>query len=396
MPIAHPTSLTEVYDALDDLPDAHLLAGGTDFMVEVNFGHRRPTSVVCLRRVDELQGYSITDDEVVLGAGTPGRRSRTTWSDVLPALAAAARTVGSPQMRNAGTVGGNVGTASPAGDGLPVLAAMDATVVLARREGTRELPLLEFITGVKRTGIEPGEVIWQIKVPRLDGPQEFLKVGTRNAMVISIVCCALIMDRVGRTVRLGLGSVSPRPLRATDAEAFAAEAMDWEALSAPPDAIARFGELAQQAATPDLRPAGHCRLPRACGRRHRCSGAGAECGGMSQQPSDALHDPTTSDGALGISDYPTPHTDRQSTVDYALTVNGREMAVTDAWIGESLLYALRERLGLPGSKNACEQGECGSCSALLDGRLVATCCVLAADAVGSDIRTVEGLARRAS
>jgi aerobic carbon-monoxide dehydrogenase small subunit len=113
---------------------------------------------------------------------------------------------------------------------------------------------------------------------------------------------------------------------------------------------------------------------------------------MSQQPSDALHDPTTSDGGLGISDYPTPHTDRQSTVDYALTVNGREMTVTDAWIGESLLYALRERLGLPGSKNACEQGECGSCSALLDGRLVATCCVLAADAVGSDIRTVEGLA----
>ena len=113
---------------------------------------------------------------------------------------------------------------------------------------------------------------------------------------------------------------------------------------------------------------------------------------MSQQPSDALHDPTTSDGALGISDYPTPHTDRQSTVDYALTVNGREMVVTDAWIGESLLYALRERLGLPGSKNACEQGECGSCSVLLDGRLVATCCVLAADAVGSEIRTVEGLA----
>jgi CO/xanthine dehydrogenase FAD-binding subunit len=250
MPIAHPTSLTEVYDALDDMPDAHLLAGGTDFMVEVNFGHRSPTSIVCLRRVDELQGYSITDDEVVLGAGTTWTEVENDLVDVLPALAAAARTVGSPQMRNAGTVGGNVGTASPAGDGLPVLAAMDATVVLARREGTREFPLLDFITGVKRTGIEPGEVIWQIKVPRLDGPQEFLKVGTRNAMVISIVCCALIMDRVGRTVRLGLGSVSPRPLRATEAEAFAAEAMDWEALSAPPDAIARFGELAQQAATP--------------------------------------------------------------------------------------------------------------------------------------------------
>jgi aerobic carbon-monoxide dehydrogenase small subunit len=113
---------------------------------------------------------------------------------------------------------------------------------------------------------------------------------------------------------------------------------------------------------------------------------------MNQQPRDALHDPTTSDGGLGISDYPEPSTEQQVTLDYTLEVNGRELPVTDAWIGESLLYVLRERLGLPGSKNACEQGECGSCSALLDGRLVATCCVLAADAVGGDIRTVEGLA----
>jgi len=250
MPIAYPTSLDEVYGALDDMPDAHLLAGGTDFMVEVNFGHRSPTSVVCLRRVEELQGYSITDDGVVLGAGVTWTVIENDLLEVLPALAAAARTVGSPQMRNAGTVGGNVGTASPAGDGLPVLAAMDATVVLAGRGGIRNLPLVEFITGVKRTSIEPGEVIWQIKVPRLDGPQEFLKVGTRNAMVISIVCCALVVDRVGHTIRLGLGSVSPRPLRVTDAEEFAAGAIDWDTLSAPPDAIARFGELAQQAATP--------------------------------------------------------------------------------------------------------------------------------------------------
>ncbi len=113
---------------------------------------------------------------------------------------------------------------------------------------------------------------------------------------------------------------------------------------------------------------------------------------MTQQPSDALHDPTTSDGTLGLTDYPAPTADRQVTLDYTLTVNGRELPVTDAWIGESLLYVLRERLGQPGSKNACEQGECGSCSLLLDGRLLASCCVLAADAVGSEIATVEGLA----
>jgi CO/xanthine dehydrogenase FAD-binding subunit len=242
--------LDEVFDALDDLPDAHLLAGGTDFMVEVNFGHRSPTSVVCLRRVTELQEYSVTTDEVVLGAGVTWTEVENDLADVLPALAAAGRTVGSPQMRNAGTVGGNVGTASPAGDGLPVLAAMDATVVLARRGSTRTMPLVDFITGVKRTALEPGEVISQIRIPRLDGPQEFLKVGTRNAMVISIVCCALIVDRPGHTVRLGLGAVSPRPLRAVDAEGFAVAAIDWDTMSAPPEAVVRFGELARWAATP--------------------------------------------------------------------------------------------------------------------------------------------------
>jgi CO/xanthine dehydrogenase FAD-binding subunit len=250
MQVAHPTSLTGVFDALDDLPDAHLLAGGTDFMVEVNFGHRYPTSVVCLRRVAELQGYSVSDDEVVLGAGVTWTEIETDLAEVLPALAAAGRTVGSPQMRNAGTVGGNVGTASPAGDGLPVLAAMDARVVLARRDGTRSMPLVDFITGVKRTAIEPGEVIWQIRIPRLEGPQEFLKVGTRNAMVISIVCCALVVDLAGRTLRLGLGAVSPRPLRATEAEQFAAAAMDWDAMTIPPEAVVRFGELARAAASP--------------------------------------------------------------------------------------------------------------------------------------------------
>jgi len=248
--VARPTTLSGVFDALDELPDAHLLAGGTDLMVEVNFGHRRPPSVVALRRVEELRGYQVLDDEVVLGSGVTWAEVEHDLAGVLPGLAAAARTVGSPQMRNAGTVGGNIGTASPAGDGLPVLGALDATVVLARRDGERRLPLAEVITGVKQTVIEPGEVIRQIRVPRLDGPQQFLKVGTRNAMVISIVVCGLAVDRAGRSVRLGLGSVAPRPLRASAAEAFIAGAIDWDRLTAPPDAVARFGELAREATDP--------------------------------------------------------------------------------------------------------------------------------------------------
>ena len=247
---ARPTSLAEAFDALDELPDAQLLAGGTDFMVEVNFGHRRPPAVVALRRVDELQGYEISDDEVDIGAGVSWTVIERELIDELPALAAAARTVGSPQMRNAGTIGGNVGTASPAGDGLPVLAAHDASVVLSSRDGERTLPLAEFITGVKRTVIQPGEIISRIRVPRLRGPQEFLKVGTRNAMVISICCAALVLDRDSRTVRIGLGAVAPTPVRAPEAEAYIAGQIDWDTLTAPTEAVNRFGTLVRDSVRP--------------------------------------------------------------------------------------------------------------------------------------------------
>ncbi len=250
MQISHPRTLQEAFDALDELPDAQLLAGGTDFMVEVNFGHRRPPAVVGLRRVAELAGFELTDQELVLRAALTWTEVETQLHDELPALAAAARTVGSPQMRNAGTVGGNLGTASPAGDSLPVLAAMDATVVLVSRGGERRLPLSAFITGVKRTAIQPGEIIREVRVPRLRGPQHFLKVGTRNAMVISIACAAVVLDTEGRTVRCGLGAVAPTPIRALQAESFIAGAIDWDGPRASPEAVARFGELAAAAASP--------------------------------------------------------------------------------------------------------------------------------------------------
>jgi CO/xanthine dehydrogenase FAD-binding subunit len=250
MRVAHPRNLGEALDALGEMPDAHLLAGGTDFMVEVNFGHRRPPAVVCLRRVAELKGYQIADGEVVLGAGLTFTEIETQLADELPALAAAARTVGSPQMRNAGTLGGNLGTASPAGDALPVLAALDAQVTLTDRDGERTLPMEAFITGVKRTALRPGEIIRSVRVPRLRGPQQFLKVGPRNAMVISIACCALVVDVEGRTVRCGLGSVAPTPIRARDAEVFIAGEIDWDGPHAPTESVARFGELAAAAADP--------------------------------------------------------------------------------------------------------------------------------------------------
>jgi CO/xanthine dehydrogenase FAD-binding subunit len=247
---ARPRSLGEALDALVERPDAQLLAGGTDFMVEVNFGHRRPSAVVALRRVEELQGYEIRDGEIDIGAGTTWSVIERELADVAPALAAAARTVGSPQMRNAGTIGGNLGTGSPAGDGLPVLAAVDAVVVVTGPQGERQLPLSEFVTGVKRTALQPGEIITRVRVPRLDGPQHFLKVGTRNAMVISICCAALAVDRASRTVRIGLGAVAPTPVRALEAEQFIADAVDWDSLTVPAEAVTRFGDLVGDAIRP--------------------------------------------------------------------------------------------------------------------------------------------------
>ncbi|MBW3602469.1 MAG: FAD binding domain-containing protein, partial [Actinobacteria bacterium] len=147
MTIARPHRLEEALDALAALPGAHLLAGGTDFMVEVNFGHRRPEHIVALRRVSDLAGWEATDDEIVLRANLTYTQIERELADLLPALAAASRTVGSPQIRNAGTVAGNVATASPAGDTLPLLAAMDATVALRGGDGARTVPLTDLVTG---------------------------------------------------------------------------------------------------------------------------------------------------------------------------------------------------------------------------------------------------------
>jgi len=207
--IEFPTTIDEAVQALDS--DATCLAGGTDLMVEVNFGHRHPSAIVALRRIDELADMRAE----WIGAGvTHARLERSPW----PGLAEAARTVGSPQIRNAGTIGGNIGTASPAGDALPFLAAVDAVIVTRSVRGSRELPWNEFFTGVKRTALATDELVVGVKLPHyLPERQGFSKIGTRSAMVIAIasVCVARFSD--GRT-RVALGSVAPTVIRARKAE----------------------------------------------------------------------------------------------------------------------------------------------------------------------------------
>jgi CO/xanthine dehydrogenase FAD-binding subunit len=237
--------LGDALRALAEAPDATVLAGGTDLMVEVNAGRRRPSSVVSLTRVPELAGWHREGDEIVLGAClTYADMERGQLAALVPALAQAARTIGSPQIRAAATLGGNIGTASPAGDTLPVLAALDAVVEVAGPAGGRRVPLLELITGVKKTSLAPGELVTAVRVPVLRGGQEFLKVGTRNAMVISVVMVAVVVDLDGQSVRAGLGSVAPVPVRAREAERYAGEHTDWSrGRLAGPAVATRFGEL---------------------------------------------------------------------------------------------------------------------------------------------------------
>ena len=172
------TSLDEAQGALADHPDATVLAGGTDLMVEINRGLRRPSCIVGVAQVPELRQWSIAEDRVIVGGGVTYTEMMTTpLADAAPALAQAARTVGSPPIRNAGTLGGNLGTASPAGDTLPVLAALNAQIVVVGPDGERRMGMDEFVVGVKRTSLRPGELIVAAELDRPSGRQEFLKIG---------------------------------------------------------------------------------------------------------------------------------------------------------------------------------------------------------------------------
>ncbi len=244
--------LAEALDELQQRPDAQVLAGGTDFMVEVNFGQRRPPAVVAVGRVPELRGWHRSNGALVLGAGlTYTEMEGPELAALLPALGDAARTVGSPQIRNAGTLGGNLGTASPAGDTLPLLAALDARVVVESVGGRRELAWDAFLTGPKRTALAPGELITQVRVPLIRGPQAFLKVGTRNAMVIAVCSLGLVIDLDGKRVRCALGSVGPTPIRAYEAEAWVGERLDWERPAVVDRSVADgFASLVAEAARP--------------------------------------------------------------------------------------------------------------------------------------------------
>ena len=232
MDVLAPRTLEEALQAKADHPDAMPIQGGTDVMVALNFDRARPAALLNLNEVAELRGWSRQDGALRLGSGlTYSEAMSGRLPELLPALAEASRTVGSPQIRNRGTVGGNLGTSSPAGDALPPLVVEGAEVECASVRGTRRIPAVDFITGVKRNSLAPDELIVAVLVRPSGAPQTFMKVGPRNAMVIAVVSLAV---SAGDELRAAFGSASARPVL----------------VRAPRDEASTFAERVAEAASP--------------------------------------------------------------------------------------------------------------------------------------------------
>jgi CO/xanthine dehydrogenase FAD-binding subunit len=206
-----PRSLEEALRLKAEVPDGWPIEGGTDVMVELNFDRARPSALLNLNEVEELRGWSRQNGSLRLGAALTYTECRRALADTLPALAEASRTVGSPQIQNRGTLGGNLGTASPAGDSLPPLLVEEAEVEVASVRGSRRLPVEEFVTGPKQTALEPDELIVAVHVTPSGARQTFMKVGPRNAMVIAVASLAVAVDRERGEVRAAFGSAGPVP-----------------------------------------------------------------------------------------------------------------------------------------------------------------------------------------
>jgi CO/xanthine dehydrogenase FAD-binding subunit len=251
MELLQPDDWSEALELKAANPTALPIWGGTDVMVDLNFGRERPEAILDLTRVRALAEWEERDGVLRIGAGVSYTAAIADLGDRLPGLAAASRTVGSPQIRNRGTIGGNLGSSSPAGDALPPLYASDAVVELASTRGARSVPVADFITGPKRNVLEPDELIAAVHVAPAKGAQQFSKIGTRNAMVIAVCSFALELDPERRRVGTCIGSAAPTPVRAADAETFVAAELDWDGASALDAHVAeRFGELVAQAASP--------------------------------------------------------------------------------------------------------------------------------------------------
>ncbi len=387
-----PSTLAEALAALAEqsaLGPTRLIAGGTDVLVEIEHGAAPPRSLIDISRLPGLDQVSLSDGRIHIGplvthnlaVASPVLRQHA-WP-----LARACWEVGAPQIRNRGTIAGNLATASPANDTIPALWVLDASVTLASARGSRTLAFPDFFRGVRKTALQPDEIIVDISFPLPPASVRgtFIKAGLRPAQAISLVNIAVVLDFAGDTVtsaRIAFGSVAPTIVRAEAAEA----ALIGHPLT--PERIAEAARLIQEAISPidDVRAS-------AAYRRHLAGvitrraldqlAAGAERAGWIENP--VMLWGNTNGRFAPISNLQSPISNLH------FTLNGQPVILPNA-AHLTLLDALREVGRLPGAKEGCAEGECGACTVWLDGIAVMGCLVPAARAHGAEVRTVEGLA----
>jgi xanthine dehydrogenase iron-sulfur cluster and FAD-binding subunit A len=389
-----PATLDEAVAALaEPAGRSRIVAGATDLILELERGVRPGIdTLIDITRVPGLNAIR-QDDGGTIRLGPLVTHNQAAASRLIQdrafTLARACWEVGAPQIRNRGTIAGNVITASPANDSIPPLIALDAKVRLRSAAGERRVPLREFYTGVRKTVMRPDELLTEIEFePLPDGVRStFVKLALRRAQAVSVVNVAAVLGLVGREVTflsLTLGSVAPTIIHAPEAEAFLV-GKAWSA-----ETLERCAELASRAARPidDVRGSAAYRraMVKTCVRRALHSlGTGEERGGLPESPvllaeARARSAPRLAQSLNHVSGRP-----------IETTINGRRHAFATGF-DKTLLRLLREEGGLIGTKEGCAEGECGACTVFLDGMAVMACMVPAPRAHGADIVTVEGLA----
>lgn len=385
------TSIDEVIKILAEKRErARVVAGGTDLILELERGIRKGVdTLIDVTRIFELRKISIDEkDHFHLGALVTHNdcaSSKLIRKRAYP-LARAAWEVGAPQIRNRGTIAGNLITGSPANDTITPLMALNANVTLLSTRGERTIALKDFYTGVRKTVMQADEMLVDISFPAMTKTQRsaFIKLALRRAQAISLVDVALLLDFKSDTVKsasITLGAVTPIITHATKAEKFLVGKKLTD------KNIAQAAELAIKSATPidDVRGSANYRreMVRVITKRGLISIRDSkEQKGMPKKPI-LLSNQTIDDRPQTISKFP------ESQIE--TTINHKKYSFKHG-SDKTLLRFLREEGMLTGTKEGCAEGECGACTVFLDGQAVMSCLVPAPRAHNAEIITVEGLA----
>lgn len=392
------TSIEEALQTLKEKGErARIVAGGTDLILELERGVRKGVdTLIDVSRIPHLDQITLDEDgNIHLGALVTHNHcveSKLIRERAYP-LARAAWEVGAPQIRNRGTVAGNLITASPANDTITPLIALGASVTLQSLNGIRKIPLQDFYTGVRKTVLQPDEMLVDIFFPALTTTQRgtFIKLALRRAQAISLVNIAIVLTMEADTVRtasITLGAVAPTIIHATEAEKY------LEGKKLTNEIMEEAARLTMGASKPidDIRSSAAYRreMVRVCTLRGlRSIHNGEEQAGM---PSEAVllwgvqkSEIRSQKAEVGMTSPPSP---------IETTINGKKYTFKNGH-DKTLLRLLREDGNLIGTKEGCAEGECGACTIYLDGKAVMACLVPAPRAHGAEIITVEGLATEA-